>query len=106
MTNVNKIPIKHSIVFISTCAWGILGFKRGINSYNHDYLWRKYSKYENPKKINSFYIDKISWGIAGSFAYLNPATFLFVLYKEVYRLEVNLRGLEDEKKTDYYNTVL
>jgi hypothetical protein len=106
MTNVNKIPIKHSIIFISTCAWGILGFKRGLNSYDHDYSCRDKLFQHSKKKTNPFYIDKLGWGLAGTLTYINPCTFFFVLYKEVYRLEVNLRGLEDEKKTDYYNTVL
>ena len=101
--------IKYSIICISSCAWTILGFKRGINSYNYDNSSRNLHNklyYKDTKKINPFYIDKISWGVAGSVIYLNPATFFIVLYKEIYRLEVNLRGLEDEKKTDYYNNVL
>jgi len=85
---------------ISISAWALLGVKRGFNSY--DYL--KNRLYRN-SLIGPFYIDKAIWGLYGIISYINPVTFLFVLYKEIYRLEVNLRGLEDEKKTDYYNEI-
>jgi len=84
-------------------AWALLGLKRGINSYDYKYLRNRL--YRN-SLIPPFYIDKAGWGFVGTMLYLNPCTFFFVLYKEVYRIEVNLRGLEDEKKTDYYNEVL
>ena len=84
---------------ITACAWTLLGFNRGFNSYDY------HNKSSNLKTTNSFYIDKLGWGLASIVIYLNPVTFFFVLYKEIYRLEVNLRGLEDEKKTEYYNKV-
>ena len=28
------------------------------------------------------------------------------IYKELYRMEDNIRGMEDEKKTSYYNKIL
>ena len=91
------------ITRLTISAWALLGLKRGLNSYDYNYLRNK--MYRN-SLIEPFYIDKAGWGFAGIIIYLNPATFLIVLYKEIYRLEVNLRGLEDEKKTDYYNKVL
>jgi hypothetical protein len=96
---------KRIIGLIPILGWPSLGFKRGLNSYDYNYSNNKL--YRNSEKEKSpLYLHKIAWGVGGIFWYLNPATFLFVLYKEVYRLEVNLRGLEDEKKTDYYNEVL
>jgi len=86
---------------ITTCAWSLLAFNRGFNSY--DYHNKSSSNLKTT--TNSFYIDKVGWGLASIVIYLNPVTFFFVLYKEIYRLEVNLRGLEDEKKTEYYNKV-
>jgi len=80
-------------------SWGALGFKRGINSY--DYSYKKDSRLKQ-----HLYLEKGKWGVVSTIAYINPISFLFVLYKEIYRLEVNLRGLEDEKHTDYYNEVL
>ena len=88
--------ITQIIIFSS---WGALGFKRGINSY--DYSYNKKSHIKQP-----LYLEKGIWGLTSTVAYINPCTFFFILYKEIYRLEVNLRGLEDEKKTDYYNEVL
>jgi len=98
---MNNNSIKNGVRFIATWAWPVLGFYRGLNSYNYNYVKNKLYRHSNP-----FYIDKVVWGVVGTLIYLNPITFFFVLYKEVYRLEVNLRGLEDEKNTDYYNEVL
>ena len=91
------------ITRLTISAWCLLGLKRGLNSY--DYNYSKNKIYRN-SSIGPLYIDKVGWGFAGIMCYLNPATFFIILYKEVYRLEVNLRGLEDEKKTDYYNEML
>jgi hypothetical protein len=46
------------------------------------------------------------WGLGSTLVYLNPFMCFITLAKEIYRLEVNLRGIEDEKKTEYYNKVL
>jgi len=99
----NKIK---SIVAITTIfGWPILGFKRGLNSYDYNYSNNKiYNNSTTPTR--PLYIDKIAWGIGGVIFYLSPVGVFIGLYKEVYRLEVNLRGLEDEKKTDYYNKVM
>ena len=85
-------------------AWSALGFKRGINSY--DYSYNKDSRLKQDLYLQKLYLQKGIWGVTSTMAYINPCTFFIVLYKEIYRLEVNLRGLEDEKKTDYYNEVL
>jgi hypothetical protein len=37
--------------------------------------------------------------------YLNPLFLPIFIYKESYRLEVNVRGLDEEKKTSKYNEV-
>jgi len=104
MNNI-KNNIKSIVAFTMVCGWPVLGFKRGLNSYDYNYEQNKLYKHHEKAK-HPFYLDKLAWGIFSTLAYVNPATFFFVLYKEVYRLEVNLRGLEDEKKTDYYNEVL
>ena len=97
--------IKRSIGTILICSWPLLGFKRGVDSYNYHYSNNRLYRHSEKMKSPPLYLDKLFWGVGGTFCYLNPITFLFVLYKEVYRIEVNLRGLEDEKKTDYYNEV-
>ena len=97
---MNRINRNTSLVI---GLWPLLGFKRGIDSY--DYHHSKNDLYIRSKGPPLF-INKIGWGICSAISYINPCTFPFILYKEVYRLEVNLRGLEEEKKTDYYNRVL
>lgn len=86
MNNHNKYIIG------AITMWGGLGFKRGINSYSS-------------KNENSLYVDKFVLGVRGVIFYLNPFFIPYITYKEMYRLEVNLRGLEDEKKTKFYNEV-
>jgi hypothetical protein len=49
------------------------------------------------------YTNKITYGFMGTLFYINPFLVPIKLYKELYRLEVNIRGLESEKKSDYYN---
>ena len=91
MTNIKK-----AMTLIPIIGWSALGFKRGLNSYDY--------RHSNNSK-QPFYADKLMWGIGSTTIYLNPILFCIVVYKEMYRLEVVLRGLEDEKKTDYYNRV-
>ena len=88
--------IAQIIIFSS---WSALGFKRGINSYDYSYNKKFHIK-------QHLYLEKGIWGLGSMMVYLNPVTFFFALYKEIYRLEVKLRGLENEKNTDYYNKIL
>ena len=83
---------KDILVFVTGTGWSVLGFKRGLQSYDYTYRKEPY-----------LYIHKGQYGILGLFLYMNPLLLPLTLYKEMYRLEVNLRGLEQEKKTDYYN---
>jgi hypothetical protein len=92
---------KRIIGLIPILGWPSLGFIRGLNSYDYNYSNNKI--YKPPTR--PLYLDKVVWGVGGMLWYLNPVGAFLGLYKEVYRLEVNLRGLEDEKKTAYYNEV-
>jgi len=89
----NKFPI----VFYS--CWTGLGFIRGIESYNYSYC-----KYEKNKKY--IYSNSIPYALFGIIIYANPAIFPFLMHKELYRLEVNLRNLENEKESSYYNNII
>jgi hypothetical protein len=82
---------------------GILGFKRGTNSYK--YTLEKYNK-RLEKKENFFYSQSYTEGVIGSFMYMFPILWVPILINEIYRLEVNIRNLEDEKKTDRYNRII
>lgn len=89
----------YKILIPLTGAWTILGFTRGIRSYEYTYNKRK--------DIGPhLYSAQIMHGLLGSIIYINPVLICRVLLKELYRAEVNIRGLEDEKKTDYYNEIL
>ena len=96
---------KRFIKVVPIVLWSSLGVYRGLKSYDYNHSNNKL--YRNSRNLSGpFYIDKVCWGVAGILIYLNPVSFFFVLYKEVYRLEINLRGLVDEKKTEYYNEIL
>jgi hypothetical protein len=89
-------------------AWGALGFYRGAHSY--EYRRMKHIMYRNPvEKITPMtppariYTHKLFTGMLGVFIYMCPFFFVVTLPKELYRFEVNMLNIEDEKKTDYYN---
>jgi hypothetical protein len=82
-----------SNVFVGATLWGTLGFMRGLHSYN-------YNNYSN-----QLYTDKVLYGLAGLFFYVNPFTSLLMLYKEFYRFEVNLFKLKIHQENDFYNNI-
>jgi len=94
-----KLATKTNLYLIGSC-WGTLGFHRGMKQYDYDH------KYHNVLKKNYVYTDQIFLGLFGTFVYINPCFLPLMLHKEMYRLEVNLRGLEDEKSMDNYNKLL
>ena len=73
--------------------WAGLGFIRGVNSYNY---------YNNKPYM---YSSSFMHGMFGVLIYVNPVFLPITTYKEFYRLEVNIRDL-DEKKDNYYNQLL
>jgi hypothetical protein len=98
---------KVAIRYVYFAATSTLGLYRGISHYKHNYSL-KMDKYEKNKYYDKpifFYYHMIAQGVCGIFLYVNPITLMMMLPKEIYRLEVNLRNLEDEKKTDYYNDI-
>ena len=80
-------------------SWTSLGFYRGIQDYNYDC-----AKCANTHQ--KLYSDQFGRGMLGSFLYINPFFGLVLLQKEIYRLEVNVRSLENEKHTDYYRKLI
>jgi hypothetical protein len=100
-------------------AWGGLGIYRGVKLYNYEYNCKfisykkekeKYYKKEKekyfflePEKPNYFYAECFGYGIFGGFIYINPFTLVLSISKELYRLEVNIRGINEEKeKRSFY----
>ena len=109
---------------------GILGFYRGTQHYGYNYRkdLKEYNqhleeyniKVEEYKKSNRnydypfrlkkpyyFYSESFLYGFFGTAMYINPFTFPIVTLKEIYRLEVNMRGELDELKDgdDYYKVI-
>ena len=84
---------KQKFFITSLTVWGSIGFMRGVQSYN----------FEN---VTTLYTNQFFNGIFGTFFYLNPGTAIFMLYKEVYRLEVNLFNIKREKESNFYNKLI
>ena len=84
-----------------------MGFYRGIKHYDYNFESRK--KPNNNPYLYSRELKhctmKLTDGFLGLFFYINPFMCFITIPKEIYRLEVNIRKLEDEKKTDYYNNL-
>ena len=78
-------------------AWGSLGFVRGMQFYDYEYKTNLHTR------ETYMYLERMRYGAGGTIAYMNPLISMFVAYKELYRCEVCLRNLEEEKKTIYYN---
>ncbi len=85
-------------------GWSILGFRRGMLQY--DYRYNKNNKDSYGKKETYLYSTKLLTGLLGTFIYINPIFFFTIALKEIYRLEVNIRKLENEKNTNYYYELL
>ena len=81
--------IKKKKVIIIGSSWVSLGVYRGILSYN-----------KITKNKDYLYTDSVMHGLLGGLIYLNPCLIPIILYKEMNRLETNIRGLE--LKSDYY----
>jgi hypothetical protein len=78
------------VFYVGYASWCGLGFIRGINSYTY--------QHKDP-----LYLTSLCYGVCGAVLYGNPMILPFKVYKELYRVEVNVRNLEHEKITDYYN---
>lgn len=91
---------KNFLLYLTGTSWGILGYKRGVNEYNYEF---KNNKYNNKTYL---YTDKIFNGFIGIFIYVNPCFLPITIYKELYRLEIKMRNLENEKESKYYNKII
>ena len=91
--------IKYKLSIIGYISWCGLGFIRGVNSY-------KYSNIKYEKNEPFLYSNSIIYGLVGIVIYGNPILLPITIHKELYRLEINTRNLENEKKSKYYNDIL
>jgi len=123
---VNK-KIKYGLYF----CWSTLGYYRGIQHYNFNYNLKleqyneKMNKYNDdlkkynkelkenlyviqlsiPEKPNKFYLTTILYGLYGLLFYIAPIPGIFYFFKEIYRTEIYLRNMNDEKSKEYFNTL-
>ena len=95
-------------------TWGTLGFYRGVQQYNFENK-QKIQTYKNDKirypeidffPPTYFYTSTLVYGTSGFFFYLFPGTVPICFVKELYRVEINMRGIEAEKQTFFYNNML
>lgn len=91
--------MKYSIAITGCFSWCGLGFYRGRNQYKY-----RHDKYNINK--NYLYLDAMKYGFYGVILYISPPFLPLTIYKELYRLEVNMRNLEDEKNSEYYNNII
>jgi hypothetical protein len=99
------MSVKGGIIIFSGVSWTSLGVYRGLNRY--DYFYAKNKNKSSYKDCDApyLYTMKIADGVLGGFLYIIPFLLPITVPKELYRLEVNLRGLEKEKNTDYYHSI-
>ena len=95
--------MKGTVFILSSVGWTSLGFYRGLNRY--DYFYAKSKSRSKDNDAPYLYSNRIVDGFLGGFLYINTFFIFFTVPKEIYRLEVNLRGLEQEKNTDRYHSI-
>lgn len=93
---MNMSTIMKNKILIIPITWLGLGFKRGLDDYNYTV---------NQRNKLYMYSDAFMFGLLGVIVYINPILVPLNVIKEIYRVEVNLRGLEEEKKKDKYNVL-
>ena len=91
---------KQKFILFASC-WSLLGFKRGMDSYDYSHKERCNSEFKSNKSY--LYSSKICYGLYGWILYVNPIFLGITIPKEIYRFEVYMRNMEEEKKSDYYN---
>lgn len=92
-------------------AWTCLGFRRGYlqYKYTHEQSMKKYEE-NRPYAIKpeQFYYTNalLASFFGGAIVYINPFFIPWTVIREIKRLEINLRGLEEEKSSpDYYRVL-
>ena len=96
------MPYTKKLCYVATGSWAVLGFTRGMHWYDYNHARRKSQMKFNPPEPY-LYTTRVAHGIMGAGIYLFPAFIVVTLPKELYRFEVALRGMDEEKSSPYYN---
>ena len=94
---MSKYALSKKVVAAGS-SWILLGFYRGTKEYN-------YNNKQLQKPAPYMYSDAFTIGLLGALYYANPFLLPFTVSKEIYRLEVNIRDMEAEKKSLKYNRI-
>jgi hypothetical protein len=87
--------------------WGgmtTLGFYRGVRA--NLYMADEENNNKSTPTEPYMYSATIAHGVFGAFLYWNIYLMPFMIIKEIYRAEVNLRGLEDKKLNNFYKYLI
>jgi hypothetical protein len=98
------LPCKIYAINTGIGLWTALGFFRGTKSYDYEHKKREMRSSYNPHTY--LYSYRFARGCIGAVVYICPMFLPWTVYKEIYRAEVVLRGLENEKDTYYFNDVI
>ena len=96
------ITIRKKTLIITGVCWSLLGFSRGLKLYDYQYKKNKECNIEK----TYLYSNKVFYGFYGSLIYMNPFFTFITIPKEIYRLEVIIRGIDSEKNKDEYYELL
>ena len=103
MQYYKSLLTNNNLLYLSGASWSIIGFNRGLHEYDYEHS-EDNDNYH--KKQPYMYTNKIFNGLFGIFIYINPCFIPLIIHKELYRLEINVRGLENEKTSREYNKIL
>lgn len=85
--------------------WGMLGVYRGAQWYNYKCNY-SYKNNDNLKKQQCCYSKCALMSLTGLAIYLFPIALPITIGKELYRLDVNIRNLTNEKETPTYYEII
>jgi hypothetical protein len=98
----SNVHVKTALAVYSSFA--LLGVYRGIRSYNYDFEIYRQMHMQNNKTY--LYTGAAIRGAMYGILYTCPILNLFIISKEIYRLEVNLRGMQEEMENREYYELL
>ncbi len=101
LENVELSPLASGALL----AWGALGFYRGcrFKFCLHNANLKRYELTNRGKKPEQVYFMTGIFGAFTSLAYFIPVVNLLYITKELWRLELYLRGVEVDTESIYYN---